>query len=169
MLYLVCCGAPPAGYAVQAVDLARARGWDVCVIGTTAATKWLDVPALTEATGHPVRTDYKAPDEPDVLPPPTGILVAPATVNTINKWGAGICDTLALGLIVEAIGLGLPIAVIPHSNRYHAAHPMVEVNLNRLQEWGVRVVGDIRTLHEPSQGNPEAFPWASGLDALERP
>jgi flavoprotein len=29
------------------------------------------------------------------------VIVAPATVNTINKWAAGICDTLALGILVE--------------------------------------------------------------------
>jgi hypothetical protein len=34
-------------------------------------------------TGHPVRTSYKLPDEPDVLPPPDAILVAPATFNTV--------------------------------------------------------------------------------------
>jgi flavoprotein len=35
-------------------------------------------------------------------------VVAPATFNTINKWAQGISDTLALGLLNEATGLGLP-------------------------------------------------------------
>jgi hypothetical protein len=72
-----------------------------------AAFQWIDVPALSERTGHPVRSDYKLPGEPDVLPPPDAIIVAPATFNTINKWAAGIADTLALGLVCEGIGMGL--------------------------------------------------------------
>jgi phosphopantothenoylcysteine decarboxylase len=55
--------------------------------------------------------------EPDVLPPADAIIVAPATVNTINKWAAGICDTVALGILVEAIGKKLPIVALPFTNR----------------------------------------------------
>jgi Flavoprotein len=73
-------------------------------------------PCLERLTGHPVRSDYKQPDEPDVLPPPQAIIVAPATCNTINKWAAGISDTLALGLIVEAIGMKLPQIAMPYTN-----------------------------------------------------
>jgi hypothetical protein len=35
------------------------------------------------------------------LPPADAIAVAPATYNTINKWAAGISDTLALGILCE--------------------------------------------------------------------
>jgi hypothetical protein len=44
--------------------------WDVCIIATPSAVKFIDVPALAALTGHPVRSDYKQPDEPDVLPLP---------------------------------------------------------------------------------------------------
>jgi hypothetical protein len=38
---------------------------------TPAAARWLDdqVPALEELTGHPVRSRYKLPKDPDVWPP----------------------------------------------------------------------------------------------------
>jgi Flavoprotein len=39
-----------------------------------------------------------------VVVSPDAIIVAPATFNTINKWAVGISDTLALGLLTEAIG-----------------------------------------------------------------
>jgi hypothetical protein len=35
------------------------------------------------------------------------VVVAPATFNTINKWALGIIDTLVLGILNEALGLGL--------------------------------------------------------------
>ena len=54
------------------------------------AFQWLDVPGLAVRTGDPVRHDYKLPGEPDVLPEPDAIVVAPATFNTIDKWAAGI-------------------------------------------------------------------------------
>jgi phosphopantothenoylcysteine synthetase/decarboxylase len=74
------------------------------VIATPSARSFLDAAQLEQLTGTPVRTDYKRPDEPDVFPPPDAIIVAPATFNTVKKWTAGISDTLALGVVCEAIG-----------------------------------------------------------------
>jgi hypothetical protein len=44
----------------------------------TIPAKFIDREALAEHTGHPVRSAYKQPDEPDVLPPADAFLVAPA-------------------------------------------------------------------------------------------
>jgi flavoprotein len=48
-------------------------------------------------------------------------VVAPAAFNTINKWAAGISDTLAHGLLTEAIGKGLPVVALPFINTAEAA------------------------------------------------
>ena len=88
----------------------------MCVIATPSALKFMDLDHLANLTGHVVRYDYKQPDEPDVLPPPDAIVVAPATFNTVNKWAAGISDTLALGILNEALGLGLPVIAVPFPN-----------------------------------------------------
>jgi phosphopantothenoylcysteine decarboxylase len=69
---------------------------------TPSGCRFLNTGELERLTGHPIRSEYKEPGTPNVLPPPDAIVVAPATVNTINKWAAGICDTLALGLLVDA-------------------------------------------------------------------
>jgi hypothetical protein len=89
VLYIVTCAAPPALDVGILIDLAQQDGWDVCLIATPRAFQWIDVPALSQQTGHPVRHDYKLPSEPDVLPEPDAIIVAPATFNTLNKWAAG--------------------------------------------------------------------------------
>ena len=103
VLYVIACAAPPAAEVSRLVSLAQQRGWDVCALTTPSARRFTDVPALERQTGHPVRSEYKNPGDPDVLPDPDAVIVAPATVNTVNKWAAGICDTLALGILVVVL------------------------------------------------------------------
>ncbi|MEV8452557.1 flavoprotein [Streptomyces sp. NPDC052095] len=92
-------------------DLMR-RGVGACLIRTSSAHRWFteeaegEIEALEELTGHPVDWQYKLPSQPDVLPAPGTILVAPLTNNTLAKWATAVSDTLALGLITEGIGLG---------------------------------------------------------------
>jgi Flavoprotein len=117
VLYAIVCGAPPARDVGKLVDLAEAAGWDVCVIASPDGRRFIDVEALTAKTGHTVRSAYKAPAASDELPPADAMIVAPATCNTIAKWAAGISDTLPLGLVVEAVGKGLPVVAMPFSNR----------------------------------------------------
>ncbi|MFU8873046.1 flavoprotein [Micromonospora sp. SL4-19] len=170
VLYVVACGSPLARRVGRLVELAQQEGWDVCVVTTPDGAKFVDRPALAAQTGHPVRTHYKNPGDPDVLPPADAMLVCPATVNTVNKWAVGIADTLALGLLIEAQGLGVPIAAVPYTNSAMAAHPAFRAGLARLREWGVHVVfGDhVVPLHPPGTGERylDAFPWAVGLKAL---
>ncbi len=71
VLYVIACGGRPAGDLREFTSGALAQGWDMCVIATPSALKVLDPARLAAMTGHPVRSDYKQPDEPDVLPPPT--------------------------------------------------------------------------------------------------
>jgi phosphopantothenoylcysteine synthetase/decarboxylase len=134
--------------------------------------KFLDVAKLESETGHPVRHDYKDPSDPDVLPGPDAIIVAPATVNTINKWGAGICDTLALGLLVEAIGKRLPVVVMPFTNYAQAMHPAFDENISKLRSWGIKVLygPDVYPLHAPGTGGQhlDKFPWSLTLESLEQ-
>jgi phosphopantothenoylcysteine synthetase/decarboxylase len=171
VLYLVVCGSPAARGVPGAVETAQAHGWDVCVIATPDGLKFIDVPRLAELTGHPVRHRYKYPGDPDVLPAPDAVLVAPATVNTINKWAAGIADTLALGLIVEGIGKGLPIVAVPFTNEAMARHPAFPRNIALLREWGVTVLwgdGEIPRF-DPGAGESfvDAFPWRVALDTVK--
>jgi phosphopantothenoylcysteine synthetase/decarboxylase len=159
VLYVIACAAPPSREVGTLVRLAQGHGWDVCVLATPSAVRFMDVAGLERLTGHPVRSEYKDPDAPDVLPPAEAIVVAPATVNTVNKWAAGICDTLALGILVEAIGLRLPVVAYPYTNAAHGAHPAFRENIERLRSWGVTM------LHEPDRDGP--LPWELTLDALE--
>ncbi|MFI6986491.1 flavoprotein [Embleya sp. NPDC050154] len=170
VLYVIACAAPPAGDVAVLVRHAQEQGWDVCVVTTPSGRSFVDVPAVEALTGHPVRSEYKQPGTDDALPPPDAIAVAPATVNTIVKWALGIADTLALGLVTEAIGKQLPVVALPFTNRAQAAHPKFERSIEELRAWGVRVLygPDVYALHEPGTGGDHlhAYPWHLVLDEL---
>ncbi|WP_212518950.1 flavoprotein [Actinospica acidithermotolerans] len=137
-LYVVACGARPAGDVLRAVELGQAAGFTVAVVPTPMALRFIaDVPAVEKATGLPVRSYYKRPQDPDVLPLPDAFLVSPLTFNSLNKWAQGNSDTLAMGLLNEAIGLGVQIAAVPWVNAQLAKHPAAEESLKRLRMAGV--------------------------------
>jgi hypothetical protein len=162
VLYIVASAAPPVERISALVAAARARGWDTCLILTPSAAGWLadDLAGLAAQTGHPVRSAYKRPGEPDVLPPADAMAVVPATFTTMNKWAAGISDTLALGLINEAIGMSLPIVVVPCVNDALARHPALAASYSTLRGAGVTVL-ELRPCPAP-----DVFPWEQVLDAI---
>lgn len=173
MLYAVVCGSPAAGHIGDLVRLAQRDGWRVCVVATPDGRKFIDAVAIAEQTGYPVRSEYKNPGDLDVLPAADAIVVAPATVNTVNKWACGIADTLALGMLIEGHGLGVPMAVMPYTNTAMAAHPAFRQSLRRLRTWGVRVLfgEDIVPLPPPgaAAGRAGDFPWQIALAAIGPP
>jgi phosphopantothenoylcysteine synthetase/decarboxylase len=140
VLYLIVCAAPPARQAKSLVSVLISDGWDVCVVATPAALAWIDPTNLQDTTGHPVRSEFRAPDEPEFAPRGDAVLVAPATFNTINKCVARLNDSLALGLINEAIGSGsVPLALVPWVNSSLTGHPAYPASLARLETSGARV------------------------------
>ncbi|WP_019869020.1 flavoprotein [Salinispora oceanensis] len=173
VLYVLACGSPLARRVGRLVELAQQAGWEVCVVTTPDGARFVDRPALVRQTGYPVRSHYKNPGDPDVLPPADAMIVCPATVNTVTKWAVGMADTLPLGLLVEAQGRGVPLVAVPFTNAAMAAHPAFQAALGRLSEWGVTVLfGDhVVPLHPPGSGERHltAFPWEAVVAALPAP
>lgn len=163
VLYVVACGGRPAAQLADHLPDWQADGWRTCVIATPMAMNFIDGEALERVSGHVVRFAYKQPDEPDALPHADAIVIAPATFNTINKIVSGSSDTLALGILNEAIGLGLPIVAVPTPNVALARHPAFAASVATLRTWGVRVLFDPQRfpLPTPNMGPPAAdlFPW----------
>lgn len=168
-LYVVVCGAGPAPRVGVLVELAQGRGWEVSIIATPTGYGFLDRGDVAERTGRPARSRY---GESPSLPRAGGVVVAPATYNTVNKWAAGIADTFALGLLAELTGLGLPIAVLPFVNSALAANRVFGRSVAELRESGVRVLvgpGEFEP-HPPGTGGSrlDSFPWHLTLDAIDQ-
>ena len=141
VLYLIVCGTGYAATIHEFVEQAKIRGWDTCVVLTPMATRFVDVERLTQQTGHPVRSEYKRPEETDVLPRADVLMVYGATFNTINKWRHGISDNLALGLLCEYTGLKKPILAVPVVRQGGGldAHPAFPRSIRLLRHYGIHV------------------------------
>lgn len=164
-LYVVVCAAGVARDVDRLFAAAQDAGWDVGVVATPQGLGFLDAAAVEARTGYPVRSAWRSPGDPRPFPDPDAIAVAPATFNTINKWAAGISDTLALGILCEAYGLGVPTAVLPAVNSVLAKHPAYGQSLDRLRDMGV-LIGS-RTSQPPvSDGDAAPFPWGEVLELV---
>jgi phosphopantothenoylcysteine synthetase/decarboxylase len=164
-LYVVVCAAGIAQDVDELITAAQRRNWEVGVIATPQALGFFDTEAVETRTGRPIRSAWRSPADPRPFPAPDAVAVAPATFNTVNKWAAGIADTLALGTLCEAYGLGVPIAVLPCVGDALAAHPAYRASVERLREMGVRF-GDPYAGETQEDGRRAPFGWERVLDLL---
>ena len=168
-LYVIVCAAGPAGDVGVLIDHAHERGWTVQVIATPAALAFIDPEALEKQTGRPIRSHHRKPGSPR-SPKADAIIIAPASFNTVNKLANGIADTYALDVANEAIGLGIPVVVLPFVNSAYANRAPFRRSVESLREEGVPVLigpGAFEP-HEVGSGAGihGTFPWTRALDAL---
>jgi phosphopantothenoylcysteine synthetase/decarboxylase len=174
VLYVIACGAGPAGQVTRLISDAHGRGWESYLIATPAALDFLDVREVEAQTGHSVRSEYRKPGsaaDGRSLPKADAIIVAPATYNTINKWANGISDNFALGILAEAIGLRIPVVVLPFVNSALAKHPAFQRSVELLRDAGIEIIHGPGRLeaHAPGTGGSkfDAFPWHQALDEAD--
>jgi phosphopantothenoylcysteine synthetase/decarboxylase len=165
-LYVVVCAAGVADGVGHLITAAQERHWEVGVIATPQGLGFLDTEAIQAQTGYPIRSAWRTPGETRPLPPADAIAVAPATFNTINKWAAGICDTLALGIVCEAYGMGIPTAALPYLNVAQATHPAYQRSLEQLRGMSV-LIGSYEPHRPKAGGGADRFCWTEAIDLLE--
>jgi phosphopantothenoylcysteine synthetase/decarboxylase len=93
-------------------------------------------------------------------PRPERVVVCPLTFNTANKAAAGIMDSLAAGVLCDAIGAAVPIVAVPMVSSRLWGHPAWPNTLRALAGAGVRLV-DPR-----SGGEPGPVPSGTGLEVV---
>ncbi|MFF3728840.1 flavoprotein [Streptomyces sp. NPDC002476] len=170
-LYLFGSAAPPVLDVSLVIGLLRGRGWDVCLGLTPTAARWLreELPELEKLTGHPVRSEYKRPGDPDVWPRADAILLAPASFNTINQWALGLTSSFVVGVVAEGIGKRIPTLTMPCVNAAFVRHPQFERSVETLRSAGVDVLygngGFVP--NQPGERRPGGYPWEIAVDALD--
>jgi phosphopantothenoylcysteine synthetase/decarboxylase len=164
-LYLVVSAAPPVLRIEQFINSLRTEGWSACVIATPTAASWIDLDALAAATGCLTRVQPRPPRQKDSLPKADAVVAAPMTFNSINKWAAGVSDTLAMGVLNEMLGTEVPIIAAPCVKSVLRKHPAYARNITTLAEAGVMLLDPdvVTTRGEDGLAN---FDWSQIKDAL---
>jgi phosphopantothenoylcysteine decarboxylase len=139
-VYVIASAAPPVQHLKHLFDVLDDAGWQPCLILTPTAATWVDVDDLADRVNGLLRVQPRTPQDPDPLPRADVVLAAPLTFNTLNKWASGISDTLALGLLNEAIGLDLPVLAAPVIKAVLRTHPAYPVSIATLQRAGVHLM-----------------------------
>jgi phosphopantothenoylcysteine decarboxylase/phosphopantothenate--cysteine ligase len=132
--------------AYKTVDLAsrlRKQGWEVHVIMTEAATRFVAPRTFAAVTRRPVHTSMWAEGTEGAIEHielGKGIdvfLVAPATAHTLARLAAGLADDV---LTSTALALDAPLVVAPAMNPRMWLHPATQANVALLERRGVRVI-----------------------------
>ena len=132
-------------------------GAEVTVVMTPAAQRFVAPLTFQVLSGQPVYADLFEPRK-EILHLTLAenadlILIAPATAHFIARVAHGMADDLLTTLILATAA---PVIVAPAMDGNMWGHPMVQQNVARLGEIGIRIV------------EPEVGPLASGKEGKGR-
>lgn len=153
--------------AYKSVELVRRlieRGFEVKVVMTQGATRFVTPLTFQAVSGHPVRHAlWDAAEEAGMGHIALArwadlVLVAPASAHLIARLAHGLADDLLTTLCLAA---GSPLALAPAMNPHMWRHPATQANLALLKSRGVRILG-------PADG-PEACGESGPGRLLEPP
>lgn len=139
--------------AVALSSLLTKQGYNVYVIMTESATKFVTPLTFQTITRNPVYIDTFDERDPKVvshihLADSADLFVlAPATANIIGKLANGIADDMLSTVLLATTA---PVVLAPAMNVHMYTHPAVQENLNKLKAWGYEVI------------DPEEGPLACG-------
>lgn len=164
-VYIVATAAPPVLRLHELIALLHDDGWQVCVIATPTAATWIDLGQLAGRTGCLTRTSTQPPGRQEALPHADAVIAAPVTFNSINKWAAGISDSLALGVLNELISTDIPIIAAPCVKPLLRQHPAYAPSVETLTATGVTVL-DPDSVAARTEDGLATFRWAALTAAL---
>jgi len=135
--------------AHRAADLASQltkKGFDVRVVMTTDAQRFITPLPFKTLSRNPVTTDLYDEDEGwkpqhiELADSAHLLLVAPATANVLAKLAHGIADD-ALTCIALALNPQARVLVAPAMNGKMWLHPATQANVSTLKARGVEFIG----------------------------
>lgn len=119
------------------------RGYDVQVVMTEHATRFIQPLTLQALTKHPVIFDTFVEPNPSeiahiaVADRALLYVIAPATANLIGKLAHGLADDM---VTTTALAATCKTVVVPAMNVHMFDHPAVQANLTTLRERGAIVL-----------------------------
>jgi phosphopantothenoylcysteine decarboxylase/phosphopantothenate--cysteine ligase len=119
------------------------EGHRVRVVATASALRFVGAPTLEGLSGSPVLTDLFSPgaalEHINLGRWADAIVACPATAGLLNRLAAGLADDLP-GALFLAHDWNKPWIVVPAMNPAMWRHPATRVAVERLRDWGVRLL-----------------------------
>lgn len=137
------CGAVASSLAPSLVSLLQQRGFELRVVATEPALRFVQAEVLAALVHHPVCSSMWPEDQ--ALPVPhinlaqwaEVVLIWPATATTISRLATGDCSTLVSAV---ALSTRAPVVVVPSMNVEMYGQPAVQRNIAQLIADGMHVV-----------------------------
>lgn len=147
---MIVCAGGPFIWVLRRLQAELDTGRQVNVIATPQAAAWFDDeglgPTVEAMTGWPIRHRLPTPSMSTFRPAGSAVLVSPCTLNTLTKWADGHCDNLAISLLCEAVGRGVPTRAEISVSGPYAGLPATAQALTRLSGLGVELVRAMGTI-----------------------
>lgn len=136
-------GSIAAYKAAELVRRFKTRGWDVSVVMTQAAARFVGELTFRVLSRNPVLTDMF--DAPESWRPAhlsyaeraSLLLIAPCTANVMAKLAHGIADD---ALTATALACDAPIVIAPAMNEKMWDHPATRANVETLKKRGATLI-----------------------------
>lgn len=133
-------------------------GVTVQTVATPAALRFVGATTLEGLSGRPVFADLwaagRALDHIELARAADLALVCPATANTINRLANGLADDPVGALFLAWEMKTKPWWIAPAMNGAMWDHPATTTSLQRLREWGVRVLDPVDGAHACGESGP---------------
>jgi phosphopantothenoylcysteine decarboxylase/phosphopantothenate--cysteine ligase len=136
-------GSIAAYKAAELVRLMKKRGWDVSVVMTGAATRFVSELTFRILSRNPVAVDmFENPDEwspghISLADKADVIVIAPCTANVIAKLANGIADDM---LTCTILASKAPVVIAPAMNENMWKHPATRANVRTLHARRAHIV-----------------------------
>ena len=143
-ILLIICGGISAYKSLEVIRSLKKKGAKVKVILTKSAKEFVTPLSVASLSQEKVYNDLFSTEseaEMDHISLSRWsdvILVAPATANTISKLSAGLSDDLASTVILAS---DKDVFLTPAMNVRMWEHPSTKENLNKLKNFGYKVIG----------------------------
>jgi len=136
-------GSIAAYKAAELVRRMQQQGWDVWVMMTEAAAKYVGPLTFQALTKHPVAVgkceavESSTYQHLDLSGRAGAVVIAPCTANVLAKIAHGLADDVVSATVLAAAG---PVLVAPAMNARMWLNPATQANVKTLKDRGVLVL-----------------------------
>ena len=123
-ILLAVCGSIAFYKAYEILSLLKKQGADVYVALSDGALKFCSIAGFEALSAHRVLSstseDWQAGVNHIAYAKMDLVLIAPASVNTINKLASGVCDNVFMQTLIAASAV--PLVIAPAANNKMISH-----------------------------------------------